>query len=63
MHAMEKTLTKTSLDTPSRDFEFWQQQPVAKRLEALESIRNEYNRWKYHDQQGFQRVYRVIKLT
>lgn len=45
------------------DFAFWQSQPYEKRLEALESIREEYNNWKYGNQQGFQRVYRVIKQT
>ena len=45
------------------DFIFWQSQPYEKRLEALESIREEYNNWKYGNQQGFQRVYRVIKKS
>ncbi|MFA6978308.1 MAG: hypothetical protein WC209_03205 [Ignavibacteriaceae bacterium] len=45
------------------DFAFWQSQPYEKRLEALESIREEYNYWKYGNQQGFQRVYRVIKKS
>lgn len=44
------------------DFEYWQSVPYEKRLEALEAIRTEYIRWKYDSQQGFQRVYRIVKL-
>lgn len=43
------------------DYNYWKNQPLEKRLEALEEIREEYNKWKYADQQGFQRVYRIIK--
>ena len=43
------------------DFAFWQNQSYEARLQALESIRKEYNSWKYGSQQRFQRVYRVIK--
>jgi len=32
-------------------------------LLALELIREEYNSWRYNAEQGFQRVYRVIKRT
>lgn len=59
---MDKTtVVKTELVAVSSDFMYWQQQPVEARLAVLESIREEYHRWKYHDQQGFQRVYRIIK--
>jgi hypothetical protein len=43
------------------DFAFWQTQSYEARLKALESIREEYNNWKYGLQQRFQRVYRVTK--
>ncbi len=43
------------------DFGYWSNQSVEARLEALESIREEFNSWKFNDQQRFQRVYRVIK--
>jgi hypothetical protein len=43
------------------DFNFWQSQSFQARIEALEQIRTEYNLWKYHAEQRFQRVCRVIK--
>ncbi len=33
------------------------------RLKALEEIRQEYNTWKYGPEQGFQRVYQIIKRS
>jgi len=52
---------KLKLKEEKSDYLYWANQPVAARLGALESIREEYNNWKFHDQQRFQRVYRVIK--
>ncbi len=46
---------------PKNNFQYWQSQPFEKRLLALEEIRQEYNSWRYAHQQGFQRVYRIIK--
>ena len=43
------------------DFAFWQTQSYEARLEALELIREEYNRWKYGSEQGFKRVFKIIK--
>ena len=43
------------------DFAFWQSQSYLTRLETLESIRKEYNSWKYGNKQRFQRVYPIIK--
>lgn len=45
------------------DFAFWQTQSYEKRLETLETIRQEYIRWKYGTQPGFQRVYTIIKRS
>ena len=39
------------------DFAYWQTQPYARRLAALEEIRREYIIWKYGSELGFQRVY------
>jgi len=58
---MIKSIRIVKKGDKSDDYLFWQSQPYEKRLEALESIREEYNNWKYGTQQGFQRVYRVIK--
>jgi hypothetical protein len=43
------------------DFLFWQSQPFEVRLATIEQIRQEYNTWKYGAEQGFQRVYRIVK--
>ena len=55
------TVRKIKLADEKSDYSYWVNQPVEVRLETLESIREEYNNWKFHDQQRFQRVYRVIK--
>ena len=43
------------------DFLFWQSQPFEVRLATIEQLRQEYNTWKYGAEQGFQRVYRIVK--
>lgn len=60
---MEKVITKCRLSEKQTDFAYWQQQSPQRRLEALEEIRTEYNSWKYATEQGFQRVYRIIKRS
>lgn len=60
---MIKSIRIVKKNEKNDDFLFWQSQSYEKRLEALETIREEYNNWKYGNQQGFQRVYRVIKQT
>jgi len=52
---------KIKLTEAKSDYGYWVNQTVEARLEALESLREEYNNWKFNDQQRFQRVYRVIK--
>jgi len=52
---------KGKLKEQGNDFLFWQSQPYEMRLATIEQIRNEYNTWKYASEQGFQRVYRIIK--
>lgn len=52
----------TGLDHRADDLAFWRGRPFAERLAALEEIRREYHRWKYHDAEpGFQRVYTIIE--
>ena len=59
---MDKTfIRKGKLKDQGNDFEFWQSQPYETRLAVIEQIRKEYNSWKYGNEQGFQRVYKVIK--
>jgi hypothetical protein len=45
----------------SFDLKFWQAQPPAARLAALEEIRREYHRWRYGAEPGFQRIYTIVK--
>lgn len=52
---------KIKLTEEKSDYSYWVNQSVEARLGALESIRDEFNSWKFNDQQRFQRVYRVIK--
>jgi len=54
-------IKKIKLTNENSDHGYWINQSVESRLDALESIRDEYNNWKYNDQPRFQRVYRVIK--
>lgn len=59
---MDKTIVrKGKLKEQGNDFLYWQSQSYLVRLSTLEQIRNEYNTWKYGTEQGFQRVYRIIK--
>jgi len=59
---MRKSVTMISMREHKNDFAYWQTQPYAARLAALEQIRQEYHRWKYGVQPRFQRVYRIVKL-
>jgi hypothetical protein len=59
--AIEKVVTKIHLTEPKKDAEFWRKLPYAERLDALEQIRREYHRWKYHAEPRFQRVYTITK--
>ncbi|MCK6619608.1 MAG: hypothetical protein L6Q94_03875 [Calditrichia bacterium] len=56
-----KALTKVNINQKQSDFAYWQGQPYEVRLAALEQIRREYHRWKYHAEPGFQRVYTIVK--
>lgn len=56
-----RTIKTVSLKNQPSDLEYWKGQPVEKRLEALEEMRNQYITWKYGSQQRFQRVYKIIE--
>jgi hypothetical protein len=63
VRTIEKVVTKSTSESQTSDFAYWQSKSFAERLAALEEIRREYNSWKYTDaEQRFQRVYRVVKL-
>ena len=62
MSVVDKAISKKiRLAEQESDYSYWIRQSSASRLEALESIREEFNNWKFDDQQGFQRIYRVIE--
>ena len=56
-----KVVKKTRLGEKKSDAAYWRAQPYQDRLAALEQIREEYHRWKYNAQPGFQRVYSIVK--
>ncbi|MEL6457643.1 MAG: hypothetical protein AAFX46_00990 [Cyanobacteria bacterium J06636_27] len=58
---MERVVNKINLKEQKSDFSYWQKQPLQKRLEALEIIRQEYHKYQYNAQPRFQRVYTIIK--
>lgn len=58
----KQAVKKVSLSERNSDFAYWQSQTIQSRLEALEEIRNEFNSWKYADEQRFQRVYHIVKF-
>lgn len=57
----KQMIKKFKIQEQQTDFNFWQTQSFQARLEALEQIRSEYILWKYHAEQRFQRICRVIK--
>jgi len=59
--AIQKHVVRVALGRQPSDFAYWQSQPYLARLAALEQIRQEYHRWRYGAQPGFQRVCRVAK--
>jgi hypothetical protein len=59
---MDKVIKKINIKEQKSDFNYWQQQPYQKRLEALEEIRQQYHQYKYNNAQPrLQRVYTIIK--
>ncbi len=58
---MEKVVTIVRTEDAPREAAYWKQQPTALRLATLEIIRQEYIKWKYDHQPGFQRVYHIVK--
>ena len=61
LQKVAKVAKKLRLSEQPSDFAYWQTQPYAARLAALEQIRREYIAWKYDSDPGFQRVYKILK--
>jgi hypothetical protein len=59
--SISKVIKKCKINEQRNDFAFWQSKSCDERLEALEQIRKEYNLWRYNAEQGFQRIYRIVK--
>lgn len=59
--SISKVIKKYKFNEQPNDFLFWQSKSYEARLDALEQIRKEYNSWRYTAEQGFQRVYRIVK--
>jgi hypothetical protein len=58
---IQQVVVKIRLGDQKSDFAYWQTQPYQARLDALEQIRQEYNRWRFGAEPGFQRVYTIVK--
>jgi hypothetical protein len=58
---MKKVINKIRIKEQKSDFDYWQKQPLQKRLEALEQIRQQYHQYKYNAEPRLQRVYTIIK--
>ena len=56
-----KVIRKFNINEQPSDFSYWQSKSYEQRLDALEQIREEYNSWRYDAEQGFQRIYTIIK--
>ena len=51
----------TKIGDDSSDIQYWASLDGIERLRQLEELRKNYNNWKYGIEQGFQRVYRIVK--
>jgi len=58
---IKKIVTRVNLSDKKTDAAYWRTQSYAQRLAALEEIRQEYHRWRYGAEPGFQRVYTIVK--
>ena len=59
--SIDKVVKKYNINEQPNDFSFLQSKSYEERLNALEQIRKEYNLWRYNAEQGFQRIYRIVK--
>jgi len=58
---MEKIVRIVKIGHDDSNLIYWLSRSFTQRLEELEKLRNEVNQRMYGNQQGFQRVYRVVK--
>jgi hypothetical protein len=62
MLPMKKVVTRTSLNDPPRDREYWLSRPPEERLAAVEQLRQQAAAGSPDAEQGLQRVCRVTRL-
>src|SRR5574342_548810 len=60
---IKKVVTKLKFKDKKTDAVYWRKQPFVARLAALEEIRQEYHRWRYGAEPGFQRVYSIVNAN
>jgi hypothetical protein len=58
---MEKIARIVKIGHDDSNLIYWLSRSFTQRLEELEKLRTEVNQRMYGNQQGFQRVYRVVK--
>jgi len=58
---MEKIVKIVKIGHDDSNLIYWLSRSFIQRLEELEKLRTEVNQRMYGNQQGFQRVYRVVK--
>jgi hypothetical protein len=61
MSTVKPVMTRVPLRQQKSDFAYWQAQPYAARLAALEAIRREYHQWRYGAEPRLQRVCAIVK--
>ncbi|MEO7306634.1 MAG: hypothetical protein ABIR78_03875 [Ferruginibacter sp.] len=57
---MNKSLKIVQLKDKNTDFIYWMSKSETERLQAIETLRQQYINYKKDVQSGFQRVYRII---
>lgn len=58
---MKKVLRIVKKGEDDSNIKYWLSLSFFQRMQELENIRKEINSVKYHAEQGFQRVYKIIK--
>jgi hypothetical protein len=58
---MKKIVRIKNKDDDDSNLNYWESLTGPERMKGLEEMRQEIIRWKYGNQQGFQRVYRIVK--
>jgi hypothetical protein len=60
---MEKVLRIVSLKNQPSDYAYWISQPITKRLDAIEILRQQYLAFNKHVEPRLQRICRIVKQT